>query len=87
MSWLKGTTLKNTEGSAYLGVTIRKDIYSEGEHVDKIISIANKTLGFLRRNTKIDNTEVKARAVNTLIQPLLDYVIYLPRSTSPTEGQ
>ena len=34
-------------------------------HVNKITSKANKTLGFLRRNIKIDSTEVKTRAFNT----------------------
>ena len=57
----------------YLGVTIRKEL-KWGDHVSKIISKANKTLGLLRRNTKTDNTEVKTRAFNTLVRRVLDYV-------------
>ena len=69
---LKGTTLESTEMSTYPRVTIRKDL-KWGDPVDKITSKANKTLGLLRRNIKTDNTEVKTRAFNTLVGPILDY--------------
>ena len=57
---IKGTILVNTDNSTYLGVTTRKDL-KWGNHVNKIISKANKTLGLLRRNIKTDNTTQKLR--------------------------
>jgi hypothetical protein len=41
--------------------------------VDKVTAKANKTLGLLRRNLKTDNHNVKVKAVNTLVRPVLDY--------------
>ena len=69
---LKGAVLENTENSTYLGVTIRKDL-KWGDHVNRISSKANKTFGLLRRNIKTDNREVKTKAFNTLVRPVLDY--------------
>ena len=71
--YLKGYAFKNTDCSTYLGVLIMKD-HKWSDHVDRITFKANKTLGLTIRNTKIDNQDVKLRAFNTLICPVLNYV-------------
>ena len=63
---LKGTVMENTENSTYLGVTIRKDL-KWSDHVKRV------SLGLLRRNIKTDNREVKTKAFNTMVRPVLDY--------------
>ena len=45
---LHGTTLKSTENTKYLGVTLTKDL-TWGKHVDNIRAKANKQLAFVRR--------------------------------------
>ena len=42
-------------------------------HYDNIISNANKSLGFLKRNLQVSNTDIKSRAYQTLVRPKLEY--------------
>ena len=49
---LHGTTLKSTESTKYLGVTLTKDL-AWGKHVDNIRAKANQQLSFVRRNIRI----------------------------------
>ena len=69
---LKNSVLTNTESSTYLGVTIRKDLKWD-DHINRITSKANRTLGLVRRNIKTNNQEIKTTAFNTLVRPVLDY--------------
>ena len=65
---LKGHELERTKSSKYLGVTISSDL-RWGEHINNISKKANCVLGFLRRNLKTNNVEVKERAYNSLVRP------------------
>ena len=69
---LKGHELERTKSSKYLGVTISSDL-SWGDHIHNISKKANSVLGFLRRNLKTNNIEVKERAYNSLVRPHLEY--------------
>ncbi len=69
---LKDSVLENVEKSPYLGVVIRKDLKWR-DHVDNITMKANRTLGLVRRNIKTNNKELKTKAFNTLVRPVLDY--------------
>ena len=55
----------------YLGVTISEDL--RGKHIDVITKKANQTHGFLRRNIKVHNQDLKATAYKTLVRPQLKY--------------
>ena len=48
---LKGVTLEKVSSTPYLGVSINENL-EWGDHISKIASKANSTLGFLRRNLK-----------------------------------
>ena len=56
----------------YLGVTISEDL-RWGKHIDVITKKANQTLGFLRRNIKVHNQDLKSTAYKTLVRPQLEY--------------
>ena len=55
-----------------IGVILRKVIIWE-EHIDNLSSKANKTLGFLRRNLKVNATFIKERAYKAFFRPILEY--------------
>jgi hypothetical protein len=42
-------------------------------HYDNIISNGNKSLGFLKRNLTVSNTDIKSRAYQALVRPKLEY--------------
>ena len=51
---LKGTNLENVESIKYLGITITSDL-RWNTHVSNVCTKANRTLGFLRRNSQNTN--------------------------------
>ena len=55
---LHDQVLEATVTAKYLGVTISKDL-SWNDHISPIISKANSTLGFVKRNVKTSNVKVK----------------------------
>jgi len=69
---LKDSVLENVEKSPCLGEVIRKDLKLK-DHVDNITMKANRTLGLVKRNIKSNNMELKTKAFNTLVRPVLDY--------------
>ena len=69
---LHGETLATADSAKYLGVTIASDLRCN-KHIDIITSKANRTLGFLKRNLKINSTALKSTAYKTLIRPSLEY--------------
>jgi hypothetical protein len=69
---LHGHTLETVTAAKYLGVTIQGDL-SWDDHINSIVSKANKTLGFLRRNLKISSRTVKERAYKSFVRPVLEY--------------
>ena len=69
---LKGIKLTEEESTKYLGVHITQTL-SWNHHIDKTTKKGNSTIGFLRRNLKVRNEEVKAMAYKTLVRPTLEY--------------
>ena len=64
--------LKEVDAAKYLGVTITSDL-KWNKHIANTAAKANRVLGFLRRNLKINSTDLKSTAYKTLIRPTLEY--------------
>ena len=56
----------------YLGVHISQDL-KWNSHINFISSKANQTLGFLRRNLKINSQTIKEKAYKSIVRPKLEY--------------
>ena len=69
---LHNHTLESVSSAKYLGVTLQSNL-KWYLHYDNIISNANKSLGFLKRNLRVSNTDIKSRAYQTLVRPKLEY--------------
>ena len=69
---LHDQVLEATDTAKYLGVTISKDLSWNG-HISSILSKANSTLGFVKRNVKTSNVKVKEMAYKTLVRPQVEY--------------
>ena len=69
---LKGHTLTCDESTKYIGVEISQDM-SWKLHIDKTVKKGNSTLGFLRRNLRINSEDVKSAAYISLVRPNLEY--------------
>ena len=65
---LHDQVLEATDTAKYIGVTISKDL-SWNDHISSILSKANSTLGFVKRNVKASNVKVKEKAYKTLVRP------------------
>ena len=61
---LHNHTLESVSSAKYLGWNL---------HIDNIASNANKSLGFLKRNLKVSNTDIKSKAYQALVRPKLEY--------------
>ena len=66
------TMLDSVSSAKYLGVTISNDL-SGSTHIDDITKSANQTLGFLKRNIRVQNKNLKSVAYKTLVRPQLKY--------------
>ena len=42
-------------------------------HIEQTVVKGNKKLGFLKRNSKINNRDITSCAYNTLVRPTLEY--------------
>ena len=71
---LHDTVLQTVPSAKYLGVTISDDL-SWSPHIDLITKKANQTLGFLKRNIKVHNQDLKSTAYKTLVRPQLEYAL------------
>ena len=69
---LHGQTLEVVSSAKYLGVDIASDL-SRKPHITRITNTANKSLGFLRRNLKAKNPELRERAYKAIVRPQLEY--------------
>ena len=69
---LHGHTLEQVTEAKYLGVTLANDL-KWSSHVQGIAAKANKTLGFIRRNIKVNNKKLKGAAYKALVRPILEY--------------
>ena len=69
---LKGHQLEEVSTSEYIGVDVSSSLQWM-DLIDRIVKKANRTLGFLRRNIRISNSETKATSYMTLVRPTLEY--------------
>ena len=69
---LHNNTLESVSSAKYLGITLQSDL-KWNIHIDNIASNANKLLGFLKRNLKVSNTNIKSKAWQALVRPKLEY--------------
>ena len=70
--YLYGEPLESVTSANYLGLTITSDL-KWNQPVSNICQKANNTLAFLRRNLRIQSTQLKTTAYQTLVRPLLEY--------------
>ena len=54
---LHGHNLQEVSSTRYLGVTLQSDTWFS-HHIDSMVTKANRTLAFLRRNLKIGSTQI-----------------------------
>ena len=71
-SMLHGQVLKTIAGSKYQGVEISSNL-SFNSHIQNITTSASRSLGFLRRNIRTQNTARKMAYKTTLVCPLMEY--------------
>ena len=69
---LHGKVLETVDSAKYLGVTLTRDL-RWNRHVENIAYKANRSLGFLQRNLRINSSNLKSLAYKTLVRPLLEY--------------
>ena len=69
----KGHTIESVTTAKYLGITISKDELHGDTRINNITSKANKSIGFLRRNLPIQNTETKILAYKSTVRSNLEY--------------
>ncbi len=69
---LHGQALENVKEAKYLGVTFQEDMKFT-THIDNISASANRSLGFIKRNLRINSTQLKTTAYKALVCPLLEY--------------
>ena len=64
--------LDHVDEAKYLGILIHKKL-SWKSHINSIIKKANQITGFLQRNVKSCNRDVKAQCYQTYVRPILEY--------------
>ena len=69
---LHGQVLESVDSAKYIGVNISQDL-SWNHHINEITGKANRTLGFIKRNVKTKNEQVKELAYKTLVRPQVEY--------------
>ena len=69
---LHGHQLEHVPVIKYLGVSIASD-FRWDHHINNLITKANRTLGFLRRNLNVSNPTIKEQAYFSLIRSVLEY--------------
>lgn len=69
---LHGQVLETVTCARYLGVDISSNI-KWNSHIDRVVGNANRSLGYIRRNIKCKNRDVRESAYNTIVRPQLEY--------------
>ena len=69
---LHGQVLESVSCAKYLAVDTSSSL-SWNSHINRIVSSANRTLNFVRRNIKIKIPKVRETAYNSLVRPQLEY--------------
>ena len=64
--------LEQVEENPYLGLTIHKSL-KWASHINKISNKANSVLGFIKRNLKHANRDLKELAYISLVRSILEY--------------
>ena len=70
---LHGHNCEYVSSANYFTVTITSDL-KWNAHVQKICQKANRTIGFLKRNLNIANSNIKEKAYTALVRPTVEYV-------------
>ena len=70
--FLHGQKLAVVKDAKYLGCTLTHNLRWK-QHSDQICSKANRTLGFLKRNLRINSQQLKTQAYTSLVRPLVEY--------------
>ncbi len=83
---LHGQVLQEESETKYLGVTIT-DKMEWNTHIEQTAAKANKKLGFLKRNLKVNNEDIKSRAYKSLVRPNLEYcsTVWDPHTQKSTQ--
>ena len=71
-SKLDNHILEQVEENPYLGVTIHKNL-KWASHIDKMSNKANYVLGFIQRNLRYENRDIKEPANTPLVRSILEY--------------
>ena len=85
---LHGHILSSAPQIKYLGVHISQDL-KWNSHINSTSSKANQTLGFLKRNLRMNSSTVKEKAYKLLVRPKLEYcsTVSDPKCiTNPKDG-
>ena len=85
---LHGHILSSVPQIKYLGVHISQDL-KWNSHINSTFSKANQTLGFLKRNLRVNSSIVKEKAYKSLVRPKLEYfsTVWDPKcNTNPKDG-
>ena len=69
---IHGHVLEETDTAKYLGVNIHHKL-SWNHHIQMVVSKANSTYAFLRRNISMCPRETKVLCYNTLLRPVMEY--------------
>ena len=69
---LHGQSLESVSSTKYQGCRFTSDL-RWNDHVNNICNMANRTIGFLKRNLNIGSTKVKENAYQTLVRPIVEY--------------
>ena len=62
------TPAKNTDSKKYLDVTLQSNLKWD-KHINNITPKASQTLGFLRRNLKVNSQKINDHAYKALVRP------------------
>ena len=69
---LHNQVLENVTSMKYLGITLQHSAKFD-QNINTVVAKVNRTLGFLRRNLRIRETNIKAQAYKSLVCPILKY--------------
>ena len=67
---------KNLLGTNFVQTCRQISIYNgmyQHNHISRITNTANKSLGFLRRNLRKQNTSIRENAYKAIVRPQLEY--------------
>jgi hypothetical protein len=69
---LHGKVLRSVTSARYLGLQLSHDL-KWNSYISSVTAKANRTLGFLKRNLRVKERELKQKAYVSLVRPQLEY--------------